>query len=144
MIEIRKATLNDCKMIFDWRNHPTIRKISLNSDELNYDDHVKWFEKVVISNRQLLLVASLNNTPCGVVRFDCEKSTAQISIYLSPDFIGKGIGTSVLAKSETWLKLNQPEINSIKAQVLPDNLPSKKMFEKQNYKLTHLEYIKII
>ncbi len=143
MIEIKKATLADCKMIFEWRNHPTIRKTSLNSDELVYADHVKWFEKIVVSTNQLLLVASSDSRPCGVVRFDCEKEQAQISIYLSPDFIGKGIGGSVLAAAEAYLKKAHP-IKSIKAQVLNENKASQKMFEKQNYQLTLLEYIKFI
>ncbi len=75
------------------------------------------------------LIAELSaNDPLGTLRFDIRGTIAEISIYLTPDYIGKGCGMTLLAKGEEWLKAFHPEISTIEAKILTTNQRSQRLF----------------
>ena len=95
-----------------------------------------------------VLIGEVKGTPVGVVRFDIHKSSAEVSIYLVPDSDSKGWGSLLLKKSESWLQMQYPEVLCLHAKVLPDNIPSIKLFSKLNYiakeQTSHVEFLKLV
>jgi phosphinothricin acetyltransferase len=61
------------------------------------------------------------------------RHTAEINIYLRHNIIGQGIGSIALAQAETFAKEN--EIHNLIAGLCSENIPSKRLFEKNGYSL---------
>jgi UDP-2,4-diacetamido-2,4,6-trideoxy-beta-L-altropyranose hydrolase len=133
---LRVAKVEDMKCIFKWRNHPEIRAISRNQQTINWNDHQAWFERMLTRVDIKLLIASKNQTDVGVVRFDLNDSSAEISIYLVPKTPHNGLGTKLLNAAENWLQSHHPEINEISAEVLASNPKSQQFFIKNGYSVT--------
>jgi UDP-2,4-diacetamido-2,4,6-trideoxy-beta-L-altropyranose hydrolase len=134
-IKIRHATQDDSISIFEWRNHPKIRNISRKSGSISWDEHQKWLDAVLADTSRHLLIGSINNLKVGVVRFDVVGVIAEVSIYLVPDASVIGQGKNLLLASETWLKVNHPEILKINANVLGGNEASNKLFFSTSYNI---------
>ena len=84
-IVIRKASANDSSDLFEWRNHPSIRAVSRNTELITWEDHQEWFDSVLCSKDRALLIGYNNEMTVGVVRFDYQEEFAEVSIYLVPD-----------------------------------------------------------
>lgn len=135
-LEIRLASMEDMQSIFEWRNHPDIRAISKNQQTIDWNNHKAWFEQVLIKDDIKLLIVGTNQKDVGVVRFDLNGSSAEISIYLVPDTLQRGLGTKLLDIAEKWLQSHHPEINEVSAEVLASNPKSQHFFIKNGYAVT--------
>jgi UDP-2,4-diacetamido-2,4,6-trideoxy-beta-L-altropyranose hydrolase len=133
-IEIRQANVLDAQQLFEWRNHPTIRAVSRNNAPILWQDHQKWLSAVFADQNRELLIGLNDNQPIGVLRFDKEGDSAEVSIYLLPDGGFEGQGRNLLTSAEQWLKANRPDIKNIRATVLNENVMSKKLFLGANYR----------
>lgn len=59
------------------------------------------------------------------------RNTAEINIYLHPDYTGKGIGSFAIKHLEDFAKKN--DIHNLIAGLCSENTPSKSLFEKNGY-----------
>ena len=141
-IQMKVATQDDARSLFEWRNHPNIRKVSKNSYPILWEDHKRWFDEVLADKNRHLLIGSINKAQFGVVRFDVSNDTAEVSIYLVPESEHKGQGQNLLLASEVWLTKNHPEIKKINAIVLSENEASKRLFSGANYGVSMISYQK--
>lgn len=91
-----------------------------------------------------LLIGAIDNQPVGVVRFDKVGDVAEVSIYLVPDGGFLGQGRHLLACAELWLTANRPDIKSVRAVVLSDNVASRKLFLGSNYRVHSTFYQKYL
>jgi UDP-2,4-diacetamido-2,4,6-trideoxy-beta-L-altropyranose hydrolase len=146
VVQMRVADAKDAQAIFEWRNHPSVRNHSANTQEINWEKHYEWFKQRLSDNSGSILIGEVNRQALGVVRFDIFNHEAMVSIYLVPDSGLKGWGSCLLEQAESWLRQHHPEVVKLHAQVLPNNEPSKKLFDKLNYNLTasmpKLEFVK--
>ena len=132
-IEIKQASKEDSKNLFDWRNHPKIREASINSASISWDEHQRWFEAVLTDKNRELIIGMAKDKTVGVVRFDIENDFAEVSIYLIQDAGFAGQGRNLLISAERWLNANRPEIRRIRASVLAENEVSKNLFLASSY-----------
>jgi UDP-2,4-diacetamido-2,4,6-trideoxy-beta-L-altropyranose hydrolase len=132
-IEIKRASKEDSKNLFDWRNHPKILEVSINSAPISWDKHQRWFDAVLTDKNRELIIGMTENQPVGVVRFDIENDFAEVSIYLIPEGGFAGHGRNLLMSAERWLNANRPEIRRIRASVLAGNEASKNLFLASSY-----------
>jgi len=135
-LRIRLAEAKDVRNIFTWRNHPSVRKNSVSTQEITWNQHTQWFEQQLKNRNRPILIGEVDAKPVGVVRFDISTNKADVSIYLVPNSEFKGWGGCLLDQAEVWLRHNYPEVTTLHAQVLPNNEPSKKLFCKRNYTLS--------
>lgn len=143
-IAIRAANKNDSQKLFEWRNHPIIRSVSRNSDPIAWEIHQTWFSAVLADINRVLLIGFIGKEPVGVVRFDKEGDFAEVSIYLVPEGGHTGQGRSLLLSAEQWLKDNRADIKHIRAGVLGENEPSKRLFLGAKYRPEIIYYLKEI
>jgi UDP-2,4-diacetamido-2,4,6-trideoxy-beta-L-altropyranose hydrolase len=141
-IEIRVASLADSESLFEWRNHPAIRMASRNPELINRESHQKWFASVLVSSDRLLLIGQREGLPVGVVRFDIQGDTAEVSIYLVPNIQQPGQGRNLLQSAEKWLTANRPWLKNISACVLNGNERSQFLFSGAGYKVESISYLK--
>ena len=146
VLRMRMAKAQDARNIFNWRNHPLVRRNSVNEQEISWSEHSQWYEQQLGNSNRPILIGEIDTKPVGVVRFDVSINEAEVSIYLVPDSEFKGWGGYLLNQAEVWLRHHYPEVTTLHAQVLPNNEPSKKLFTKHNYTLfarqDQLEFVK--
>lgn len=143
-LNIRKATIDDEQNLYVWRNHPNIREVSFNKQSISPEQHSQWFRSTLLNPDRLLLIGELKEKPVGVVRFDIDGNSAEVSIYLiqEPDY--KGLGQSLLRSAEQWLKANMNDISTISANVIEENSISQRFFTNAGYKPISRSYEKVI
>jgi UDP-2,4-diacetamido-2,4,6-trideoxy-beta-L-altropyranose hydrolase len=144
LIEINRATKDNSKNIFEWRNNPKIRAASRNPDFISWDEHQRWFDAVLADENRELVIGVRGNRSVGVVRFDIENDVAEVSIYLVPGADSIGYGRNLLLSSEQWLKTSRPEIKMIRASVLGKNEASKNLFLDLKYNINTICYEKTL
>lgn len=143
-IMVRPAVLGDSRNIFNWRNHPAVRRVSNNADIIDWDAHQKWFNDVLTSPQRSLLIGYADEAPVGVLRFDKHIDEAEVSIYLVPDAGNSGRGEDLLCEGEQWVRRNMPGIKRFRARVLGDNIPSHRLFQATGYQTDATHYVKNI
>ena len=132
-IKILKANSIHSKMIWEWRNDPLTIRMSSKNKRVSWQQHNKWYEKKIIDKASNIYMAKKNNSYLGVVRYEqipSNKSIYEISINISPEQRGKGIGRLVLQKSINCFLKDESCCNLIKAKVKKENIPSIKTFLK--------------
>lgn len=139
-IGIRVATQGDSKELFEWRNHPSVREVSRNPDVIDWDDHQKWFASALSDPDRLLLIGQQAQVTLGVVRFDIQDDTAEVSIYLVPGIQESGLGGELLQSAELWLAANRPAVRKVCAHVLGRNERSQRLFSGSGYQVEHTSY----
>jgi UDP-2,4-diacetamido-2,4,6-trideoxy-beta-L-altropyranose hydrolase len=127
-LEIRRATAEDSRNLFAWRNDPGVRQVSRSSDVIEWGVHQEWLAAVLASADRHLLIGEHQGSPVGVVRFDVKGDEAEISIYLVPGAQPFGRGRRLLQCSERWLAANCLGVRRIQAEVLAGNERSKRLF----------------
>lgn len=144
-LRVRKAKSGDSDSILAWRNHPAIRAFARNVLEIDPGQHKVWFNSVLKNPSVDLLICENGAEAVGVLRYDIDDETAEVSIYLVPESLGSGLGGQVLAAGEAWLRAERPAVKRIWAEVLAGNIGSMQMFrnagflDKSNRFERHLE-----
>ena len=69
MISLRKATEADSKLYFHWANDPETRANSINTSEIEWKDHLIWFNNKLNSPDSYLYLMEFNNQSIGQIRF---------------------------------------------------------------------------
>jgi UDP-2,4-diacetamido-2,4,6-trideoxy-beta-L-altropyranose hydrolase len=127
-IDIRKATEDDEKLLFDWANDPIVRKFSFHHKPITNDQHHKWFSsKTNDPDCLILLGIDSKNIPIGQVRIDSLDEHDIIDISINSAARGFGFATILLKKSVKFWKStgsNKPLIGD----VFKSNKASQKVF----------------
>ena len=150
MLTYRKATEADMMLYFDWANDETVRKNSINTSKINFDDHVKWFTTKLASADSIFLIFLNEEKELGQLRLETDHQNRELVINFSIDsnFRGKGFGTEILFETYrfyTGLEINYPLIGFVKQ----DNGASAAAFLKAGFtkleglfKINNEEYLK--
>jgi len=144
----RKAMPEDVDIIFEWANDEDTRKQSFNSDKIEYENHVKWFEKKIADKKCLFLIFETNNDdhiPVGCVRLDLDENIQYLLSYqIAPDMRGKGLGKIMINDIDYVLpQIYGVEDIDIVAEVKKQNIASCKCFEGNGYRKEEKEEINV-
>ncbi len=130
------VSLEDSQMLFEWRNHPAIRSVSLHQDALQFEAHQQWLASSLDNPNRVMWMAYCGDSKIGMIRFDRSHKLsreAEVSLYLAPNQQGKGLGKQLLTAGEQAILRQWSNIERIKAQVLATNQASVNLF-------THAQY----
>lgn len=141
-ISMRRATESDSQNLLNWRNDEAIRMVSHNTEIISQANHDRWLNATLNNAARHLLIGEDAVGAVGVVRFDCASASAEVSIYLTPDRLGNGLGPALLLAAEVDLAMAHPEIVEIVAEVLPTNGASKELFLSCGYRFASGYYRK--
>lgn len=143
LLSVEKASLDDARLIYDWRNDPRVRQCSIDQTVLDFDRHVEWFRQKLSSSTSFFLIAKEEfGRPVACVRFDCAASSANISIYTDPGLTTRGYGSAALRAALVWLANEHPEITVTEADVLVNNQLSHRMFSGLGYLPQFTHYVR--
>lgn len=139
---LQRATVHDSNLVYQWQCHPNTRKYALNPDPPSWEEHDKWMKDKIRFRYQdyIYLIEDISTKEkVGVVRLDRQCANEYlISIFIAPDYYGKGIGLSAVK----LLDMLHPHI-TIRATVLEENKASQQLFQKAKYhKISADEFIR--
>ena len=130
---MRIATEDDLRDIVSIYNSTiSNRQSTADTTELPVESRLAWFRQHDPEKRPLL-VHEDNGKVVGWVSFQsfygrqAYDHTAEISIYLSPEYRGRGLGRKLLAESLGLTK--QLDIKTVVGFIFSHNLPSMKLFQ---------------
>jgi RimJ/RimL family protein N-acetyltransferase len=121
---LRQANLADARQLFELRNHLKVREQSHNTDEIKFNEHKKWLEKVVLDECKQILIAEVNENFVGMVRFELVDDAYLMSWAMSPDFQGCGLGKETVKMASKTMGHD-----TLKAEIKQNNLASIKIAE---------------
>ena len=131
-VSLRPATLDDAAMIFQWRNIPEIVALGASNRLVEWEEHQQWFREVLAGGHALHIILC-DGQPAGQVRFDRKDSdTAEVSIYLLPEYTGRGIGVTALTRA-CQQAFSTLAVMRIEARIRTDNPRSVAAFRKAGF-----------
>ena len=80
IIKLTKAEITDINDIFEWRNHPDIRKNFFNQELLSWDEHEKWFIAKLNDPDAAAYMAYYKKEKIGTIRFEAAEAFKTIRI----------------------------------------------------------------
>ncbi len=129
-VYVRLAVANDAPVVWPWRNNESTRRHFFDPSPVGLETHVAWWNLSLVDPDRVLLLGYLGLRAFGVICFDFDTSeSAVISIYLDPDMTGNGFGRRLLLAGINWLEEHHPEMNSVSAEILPENSASVSVFQ---------------
>jgi RimJ/RimL family protein N-acetyltransferase len=136
---LRKATLDDMSLYFEWANDLLVRQNAFNVEPIPYTAHEQWFARKLSSETTEMYVMEDNGVPVGQIRFDMEHSKATIDYSVAPHARGRGLGVVLLQEGIRALTMTHSEIESIHGAVKMANVASRRAFERAGFTLSSLQ-----
>lgn len=138
--KLRRAEAGDARDLWEWRNAEPVRLASKNKDPIPWEAHEAWFAERLGDPKSAMLIGEERGRPVGVIRFEIDGASAEVSVYLAPGRSGRGHGPALLRAGEDWLRRERPEVERIVAEILPGNRASVAAFEGADYEPRMLKY----
>jgi len=145
---LRPVELSDARLLFQWRNERATRANSLNSEELIYEDHVRWLENVLGTTKaQYFFILMADLVPVGQIRLSVENDMALISYSIDAAHRARGYGRTILQMAEENLR-DQRVCLTLVGYVKGENVASQRAFASLHYRESRendlLRYEKVI
>lgn len=132
-ITIQKCKLDDSDMILKIFNESVRKGYTGTRMKIKSFSHEKWLKEKLLSKKDVIFIAKLNNILISYVRFDnIYLGNCNISIAIKNQFINKGYGSKILKKSIAKL-IKLKKIKTIMSKVKKKNVNSIKFFLKNNF-----------
>ena len=133
MINLRKAAVEDRRLIWKWANDPLVRAESFASDAIPYNDHIEWFKNKIKSPDCYFFIAENNDEkPIGQIRFELKGKEAVVSVSMDQEFRNKGYGSKIIAFASKKL-FRVSDVNVIHAFIKKGNAVSTSAFLKAGF-----------
>lgn len=125
MMNLRKATIKDWKLLLDWRNDQQTRENSKNSDTVPVQKHRIWLENVVRDPDRYLYIVEDGGKAVGTVRADFDQNTEvyELSWTTAPQARNRSLGKKMVKLLVAKLE------KKVLAQIMQGNVPSIKIAE---------------
>ncbi len=129
-------TKEHAKVVAEWRADAHARAMSLHPQPMTDDEFWSYFSRVYFLLKDLPSVfAHVDGKRAAFIGFDpvaeAKNKAACISIIVAPDVRGKGIGSQVLDKVSLYAA--QQGYDELYAEIKPENIASKRIFEKAGF-----------
>ena len=128
MVILRRATLEDASLLFEWRNDPLTRENSHNQAPVPWEVHCQWLSSSLKNPSRTLFIGT-EGRPVGTSRLDRNPTYVELSYTVAPKVRGKGYGQALVR--ETLLHCEGP----VRARAKTQNRPSRKILQKAGFKL---------
>jgi RimJ/RimL family protein N-acetyltransferase len=119
---LRAATEDDAEQLLIWRNDPTTRANSLDTELVSLEVHARWLASVLNNPSRELLVAELDGEAVGTVRIDYLEANCELSWTVAPEWRQRGLGKTMLA-----MAMNRAPRRLVEAKIKPDNTASEQI-----------------
>lgn len=129
-VSLRPATSGDMEWIWRLVNDPTVRTVSVSSDQIPWATHEAWFS-ARLRGQQPMLIAEVGSLKVGYVRFDSTPDGVEVSIALDLAHRG-GLGGRVLRAACEWWDSRHRDM-PLRARIKTDNEASRGAFRRAGF-----------
>lgn len=141
-LALRDLSPEDCRLVWEWANDPYTRAMSFSSGSIPFESHRSWFkERILNQEKPFFIAVNQNGIPMGYARFEYDDSAFCISVDLSHEFRGIGIGSNLI-RDATRKCIEKRKCQRIDALLKVDNIPSIHAFRKAGYRKVRNEVFK--
>lgn len=134
---LRDVKDEDLLKIFQWRNQQFIRDVMFNSNLIEWNQHVNWYNSFKDSESKLVKIFTYKGEDYGVLSLnEIEKTINKCSwgFYIGNKEAPKGIGLLLGFESLEYI-FKDLKIRKVCAEVIESNLKSRNFHEKLGFKL---------
>lgn len=125
----------DSQRIWQWRNDPVTRQMSRKIEEIPWKAHREWYQQTMQDEKKIILMGTYLGDPIGMIRFDLvDTEGAEVSINLSPQQRGKGLGSLLLQAACRYAHVEK-QLKRLIANIRQENITSQKLFEHAGFML---------
>ncbi len=139
MIYLREATIEDRDLLYEWANDPETRRASFHTEIIAYEEHCRWFERILKDEKERQCILVDQDELVGQVRLTLEGEDAVVSYSIAPDKRGLGYGKEIIRLTQD-LARGHSDIHRLVAQVKPSNLASVSCFENCGFEEEYRQY----
>lgn len=131
-MKIRAANLTDLDKYFEWTNDPLVRAESFYSSQIEYDEHVNWFGRMLTRSDVMMFVFEEDSNLVGQVRIQ-GKDEVIIGLSIDKLYRGQGKGSEMIALALKEYFLLNRSVKFINAYIREKNFASIRSFEKSGF-----------
>ena len=127
-------SLDEKKMILEWRNHPHIRQWMFTNESIGLKDHLRYIDSLNTRDDRLYFLIKRASKPIGVIDFtniDHLNKTAEFGLYADPAL--RGVGNQLM-ESVTSYAFNTLGLKKLIAEVFEENHAAIKLYKRYNFK----------
>lgn len=129
-MSLRDVRESDNQTLFHWRNMDEIVALGASKRRVTLEEHLKWFERVLLGNDIFLFIIEEEEKPVGQVRFEMiDRYGASISIYLIPGHTGKKRGVVLIQEACRKVISNWMQLEWVQAVINIENKRSIRAFK---------------
>lgn len=142
-LRLRKADNTDMDLLFEWANDDTVRKNAFHTEKIPYEDHVRWFSRMMADETVYQYILCEAGVPIGQIRLNVEKESGVIDYSICAAERGKGYGIELLRLLRRQVADDKISgVTKITGLVKYENAASAKAFERCGFSKKELpEYI---
>ena len=132
-ISMRVSTSSDIDLYYEWANDELVRQNSFQQDEIQYEDHVLWFNsKIEDPNFLFLVFFNQDKSAIGQVRINKDLEEVIIGISVDNNYRGFRYSFKMLNLACQYYFKNYSE-NEIFAYIKLENIASITTFKKAGF-----------
>jgi RimJ/RimL family protein N-acetyltransferase len=128
-IKIRSVDASDWDFILSLRNDERFNKFFYTNEQISKKSHYQYMKKQKINPNFSNWIICYGKNDVGYVRI----LDNDVSIMIQEKYHGQGIGVNTLSLIE--IEAKKLGIKKLVGRIMIDNISSKRIFEKNNYKL---------
>lgn len=133
-LRLRAAVHADLDLLFEWANEASVRANAFRTEKISYEDHVRWFEKMMADAEIYQYILCEGERPVGQIRINVEGCEALIDYSVASGERGKGYGSEMLLLVQEQLAKDQiRDVAKLVGQVKYENHASSRAFEKSGF-----------
>ena len=128
-LNLRHAGIDDCRLLWEWVNEPSVRASAFSSETIPWDGHVKWLQNKLSSAQCIIYIGSDRvGLPVGQVRFDWdERGDAEIDVSIDKKMRGSGLGAALIRRAVNEI-IKISNVKCVRASIKQDNTASVSAF----------------
>lgn len=137
---LRDAVKEDMDRLFQWANDPLVRKNSFSSATIRYEEHQRWFTRLLNRKDCRQYIYMYEGEAIGQGRVTVDGETAEIGYSICADQRGGGHGSRLLQLLLERVGQDFPQVRALEGKVKPENLASQTAFQNAGFQEAYLAY----
>ncbi|MBG9829495.1 MULTISPECIES: UDP-4-amino-4,6-dideoxy-N-acetyl-beta-L-altrosamine N-acetyltransferase [Bacillus cereus group] len=121
--QLERLEKKDLELILQWRNTKEIRSVMYEDHQITIDEHLKWYEKLVVDDTKVARLLTYKEKPIGFVNFtkiDKLDRTCYWGFYIGEKQSVKRAGT-VLGLLALDYIFEKKDIHKVCAEIIESN-----------------------
>ncbi|MEH6504178.1 MAG: UDP-2,4-diacetamido-2,4,6-trideoxy-beta-L-altropyranose hydrolase [Cycloclasticus sp.] len=130
LVNFFELSIEEKKMVLDWRNEPSIRQWMFDQEEISLTSHLNYIESLQLKKDRSYFLVKKNAHAIGVIDFtniDYRHKTTEFGIYSNP--VLKGVG-NFLMEAIIDYAFNTLNVITLVSEVFEENAAAIKLYDR--------------